>query len=126
MLAAGRLALDIVMSVFCITRWGSLAGRSLETSGSAQQPDFTREGTISGPSVSQIHGGFMSHVVTIETEVRDAVAVEAACQRLGLPQPIQGTTQLFSGQAVGLAVQLPGWHYPVVCQLESCHLKFDD
>ncbi len=68
----------------------------------------------------------MSHVVTIETEVRDPAAVEAACQRLGLPQPTQGTTQLFSGEATGLAVQLPGWHYPVVCQLETGQVKFDN
>jgi hypothetical protein len=67
----------------------------------------------------------MSHVVTIETEVRDAAAVQAACQRLGLPQPTQGITQLFSGEATGLAVQLPGWLYAVVCQLDSGHLAFD-
>jgi len=68
----------------------------------------------------------MSHVVTIETEVRDAAAVQVACHRLGLPQPVEGTTQLFSGDVTGLAVQLPGWHYPVVCQLESGQLKFDN
>ena len=27
----------------------------------------------------------MSHIVTIETEVRDATAVQAACERLKLP-----------------------------------------
>ena len=68
----------------------------------------------------------MSHVVIIETEVRDAAAVEAACQRLGLPQPTQGTTRLFSGEATGLAVQLPGWHYPVVCELATGQLKYDN
>jgi hypothetical protein len=67
----------------------------------------------------------MSHIVTIETEVRDAAAVEATCQRLGLPQPTQGTARLFSGDITGLAVQLPGWHYPVVCQLDTGQLKFD-
>jgi hypothetical protein len=68
----------------------------------------------------------MSHVVTIETEVRDAAAVQAACQRLGLPQPVEGTTRLFSGDVSGLAVQLPGWQYPVVCQLEMGQLKLDN
>jgi len=34
----------------------------------------------------------MSHVVVIKTAVKDAAAVRAACQRLGLPQPVQGTT----------------------------------
>jgi hypothetical protein len=68
----------------------------------------------------------MSHVVTIKTEVRDAAAVRAACQRLGLPQPVQGTTKLFSGQVSGLAVQLPEWEYPVVCDTASGQLKYDN
>ena len=68
----------------------------------------------------------MSHVVTIETEVRDAAAVQAACQRLGLPQPTQGTTRLFSGDVTGLAIQFPGWHYPAVCQLETGQMKYDN
>ncbi len=55
----------------------------------------------------------MSHLVTIKTEVRDAAAVRAACLRLSLPEPVQGTTKLFSGQVTGLAVQLPNWVYPV-------------
>ena len=50
----------------------------------------------------------MSHVVSIQTEVRDQVAVAAACQRLGLPAPTQGTAKLFSDQVSGLLVQLPG------------------
>lgn len=68
----------------------------------------------------------MSHIVSIKTEVRDAAAVAAACQRLGLPPPEVRTVRLFSGQATGLAVQLPGWHYPVVCNLASGQLQFDN
>jgi hypothetical protein len=68
----------------------------------------------------------MSHIVSIETEVRDAAAVEAACQRLGLPQPTSGTARLFSGEVAGLRVQLSGWKYPVVCQLDSGQLKYDN
>ena len=68
----------------------------------------------------------MSHIVTIKTEVRDAAAVRAACQRLGLPQPTQGKTQLFSGEATGLAVQLPDWQYPVVCDTASGQVKYDN
>ena len=49
----------------------------------------------------------MSHIVTIKTEVRDANAVRAACRRLSLAEPVQGKTKLFSGEAEGLAVQLP-------------------
>ena len=68
----------------------------------------------------------MSHVVTLKTEVRDAAAVRAACQRLGLPAPVQGTTKLFSGQATGLAVQLPNWIYPVVCDTATGQCQFDN
>ena len=65
----------------------------------------------------------MSHIVSIKTETRDAAAVQAACQRLGLPQPVQGITRLFSGEATGLAVQLPEWVYPVVCETTSGQVK---
>ena len=68
----------------------------------------------------------MSHVVTILTQVRDAVAVQNACKRLGLPAPVQGTTKLFDGEAVGLAVQLPNWTYPVVADLTSGELRYDN
>ena len=68
----------------------------------------------------------MSHLVTITTEVRDQVALQAACRRLKLADPVQGTFKLFSAQATGLAVQLPGWRFPVVCQLETGQLQFDD
>ncbi len=68
----------------------------------------------------------MSHVVTIKSEIRDAAAVRAACQRLGLAQPVQGTTRLFSGEVTGLAVQLPEWQYPVVADLATGQLKFDN
>jgi hypothetical protein len=68
----------------------------------------------------------MSHVVTIETEVRDAAAVHAACSRLKLPAPSHGTHELFSGAVQGLAVRLPEWHYPAVCNLQSGKIEFDD
>ena len=55
----------------------------------------------------------ISHTVQIQTKIRDAAAVRAACQRLGLPAPIQGKTKLFSGEVTGLAVLLPNWQYPV-------------
>lgn len=52
----------------------------------------------------------MSHVVTIKSEVRDATAVRAACQRLGLPQPVEGTHRLFTSSATGLLRQLSLFH----------------
>jgi hypothetical protein len=68
----------------------------------------------------------VSHIVQIQTQVRDPVAIQAACRRLGLPQPAQQTVRLFSGEATGLAVQLPGWRYPVVCDGASGQIKFDN
>lgn len=68
----------------------------------------------------------MSHVVTISTLVRDAAAVRAACQRLGLPEPVQGKTKLFSGEVEGLAVQLPDWVYAVVFDTTSGQAKYDN
>ena len=68
----------------------------------------------------------MSHIVTVKTEIRDAAAVRAACQRLGLPQPVQGTIRLFSREATGLAVQLPDWQYPVVADLATGQIHYDN
>jgi hypothetical protein len=68
----------------------------------------------------------VSHIVSIKTEVRDAAAVRAACQRLGLPQPVHGTTQLFSGEVTGLAVELPNWRYPAVCDTETGQVQYDN
>lgn len=41
----------------------------------------------------------MSHIVEIQTEVRDLAAAHAACQRLRLEPPIEDQTRLFSGEA---------------------------
>jgi hypothetical protein len=68
----------------------------------------------------------VSHIVRIKTEIRDPAAVAAACQRLHLPPPVHGTTKLYSDTATGLAVQLPGWRYPVVCDTPSGQIKFDN
>lgn len=68
----------------------------------------------------------MSHLVSIQTEIRDATAVQAACRRLGLPQPVQGTFRLYSTSATGLSVRLPAWKYPVVCELTNGALKYDN
>ena len=68
----------------------------------------------------------MSHIVSIKTEVRDAAAVRSACDRLRLPAPVPGTHRLYSGEVTGLAVQLPAWLYPVVCQLGTGQLQYDN
>ena len=68
----------------------------------------------------------MSHIVTIQTQVRDEAAVFAACRRRQLAEPVQGQHRLFNSEVKGLAVQLRDWHYPVVCQLESGELQYDN
>jgi hypothetical protein len=68
----------------------------------------------------------MSHTVQLKTQIRDAEAVQAACRRLGLPPATQGSTRLFSESVTGLAVKLPGWHYPIVCQLDTGQVQFDN
>src|SRR3954452_19554155 len=68
----------------------------------------------------------MSHVVVIQSRVQDPAAVAAACQRLGLPEPVQGTAQLFSGEATGLIVRLPGWTYPAVFDTASGAVSYDN
>lgn len=68
----------------------------------------------------------MSHIVQIKTQIRDASALAAACGRLGLMAPVQGTASLFSGMASGLLVQLPGWTYPAVINTASGAIQFDN
>ena len=68
----------------------------------------------------------MSHIVTLNIQVKDAAAVRAACQRLNLPAPVQGKVKLFSGEVEGLAIQLPDWVYPVVVDLPTGEIKMDD
>ena len=68
----------------------------------------------------------MSHVVEIKTEVRDPVALRSACVRLGLPEPVHESVKLFSAEAAGHAVRLPGWRYPVVCDTAAGRLSYDD
>ncbi len=68
----------------------------------------------------------MSHIVSIQTEVRDPEAVAAACRRLGLPEPAHGTATLFEGKATGLLVKLPGWLYPVVVDVAAGQLRYDN
>jgi hypothetical protein len=43
-----------------------------------------------------------------------------------LPEPVQDTADLFSGQATGLLVRLPGWLYPAVIDTASGRIQFDN
>jgi hypothetical protein len=52
--------------------------------------------------------------------------VASACQRLNLAPPQQGTAQLYSGEAEGLIVQLPGWQYPVAIDTLCGVVRYDN
>jgi hypothetical protein len=68
----------------------------------------------------------VSHIVTIETEVRDRAAVAAACRRLGLAEPVTGTARPFEGETTGLLVKLPGWLYPAVVEAATGRIRYDN
>jgi hypothetical protein len=68
----------------------------------------------------------MSHIVAIQTKLHDAAAITAACQRLNLAAPTEGTTRLYSGEASGLIVKLPEWHFPIVIDTLTGTVKYDN
>ena len=51
----------------------------------------------------------MSHTVTIQAELKDPAALEAACRRLNLPLPTRGKVQLFDRIVEGTGIQLDAW-----------------
>ena len=62
----------------------------------------------------------MSHVVEIQTQVRDPVAIRAACSRLKLQEPdLRCYAKLFSEMKTGWVVRLDKWRYPVVCDVND-------
>lgn len=52
--------------------------------------------------------------------------MNAACRRLGLAPPVNGQHKLFTSTATGLGIKLPGWTYPVVCDLSRGQVAFDN
>lgn len=70
----------------------------------------------------------MSHTVTVRIEMKDRAALEAAIARVEGAQLLQGDTHRLysSNQAHGVGVQLPGWNYPVVLNLETGEAKYDN
>ena len=70
----------------------------------------------------------MSHVVEVELQVKftDRKTLDAACKRLSLAAPEHKLVQLYSEKVEGLAVELPGWRYPIVVDLEKEKVKYDN
>jgi len=42
------------------------------------------------------------------------------------PEPAQSTAKLFSGEATGLLLQLPGWTYPAVIDVSTGNVHYDN
>ena len=68
----------------------------------------------------------MSHIVQITTEIKNEAAVQAACGRLHLPAATHGRFELYNSTETGLGIELPKWRYPVVANLETGNLRFDN
>ncbi|HUQ71030.1 MAG TPA: DUF1257 domain-containing protein [Planctomycetaceae bacterium] len=68
----------------------------------------------------------MSHIVQIRTQIKDEVALGLACRRLALPELEWRTIRLFSSEATGHVVQLPDWRYPVVCNVTTGQIQYDN
>ena len=68
----------------------------------------------------------LSHIVQIKTEVKSEAAVQAACKRLHLPPAKHGSFELYNSTETGLGIELPKWRYPVVANLQTGDLKFDN
>ena len=68
----------------------------------------------------------MSHIVEIRCEVRDLLSVRSACRHLGLDEPTHGTFTVFRETLEGVGIQLADWKYPVVCDLQSGKVFFDN
>ena len=67
----------------------------------------------------------MSHIVTIQVEVKDLDAIKSACRRLNLKEPVHGKAVVFETEIEGILVELPDWIYPIVCILDTGELKYD-
>ena len=68
----------------------------------------------------------MSHIVSIRTEVRDREAVNRACRRLAIASPVDGEAKIFAATKRGLLVQLKDWEFPIVCELTTGQVEYDN
>ena len=68
----------------------------------------------------------MSSTVKIKTQITCLEAVIATCDKLKLPAPTTGTFKLYQGSVAGLGVQLPGWKYAAVIDLQTGAMAYDN
>ena len=68
----------------------------------------------------------ISHIVKVETQIRDVSALRQACNYLQLEPPVHGTYELFNSTETGWGVRLRNWKYPVVFKVETSEAAFDN
>ncbi|MEQ8786547.1 MAG: DUF1257 domain-containing protein [Pirellulaceae bacterium] len=66
----------------------------------------------------------MSHITTLQVQMRDEQAIRAACQETGAEFLGRGVHTLFGSQTVeGVGFKLSQWRYPLVATEDA--LKYD-
>lgn len=68
----------------------------------------------------------MSHTVKAETKVTDLALLTQVCRTRGLQDPEEGVHTLYQNEHRGHAVSLPGWRYPVVFNMQSGQVVYDN
>ena len=68
----------------------------------------------------------MSHLVKVPAQVTQFEGVRRACSRLGLKEPTMGKAGIYSVERDGVIVKLEGWLYPIVCDLQSGEVHYDN
>ncbi len=63
---------------------------------------------------------------TIQTKLHDRAAINAACNRLKLPEPTIGTAKVYLTEVTGVLLQLPGWEYLAVINTETGQIQYDN
>jgi len=65
------------------------------------------------------------HIVQIQTEVRDPIAVHSACRRLGSRARVR-YSQTLRDRGCRTPRSAPDWLYPCVCDTSAGTVKFDN
>lgn len=66
----------------------------------------------------------MSHIATIEIQIKDPEALAEACREMGATITHNAEVTIYKTSVTGTAIQLPGWVYPVV--LRDTELIYDN
>lgn len=67
----------------------------------------------------------MSHIVTIQTELKNKESIQEVCKALNVQYLGQKTTKYYNTTKSGIAVQFRNWKYPVTIQ-ENGSVYFDN